>query len=189
MYKENGFSLIEVSIASLLIMLGVTGYVTLQSEYVVADAKINLRGLALHLAQEKLTDLVYFQQLSHIKGAISYQNIATNLGGTIPAGKRDVTLSSGLNLQTYDTQWQVENVYYVDTTSNGVADSWAKVGEPFFPVDLPRNADLKSVHIMVTWIDIRGESKQIDMFGSIAPIAQSQSYQAKYRSLSTLAVP
>jgi hypothetical protein len=42
---------------------------------------------------------------------------------------------------------------------------------------------------MVTWIDIRGESKQIDMFGSIAPIAQSQSYQAKYRSLSTLAVP
>ena len=65
MNKINGFTLIEVSVASLIIMLGVTGYVTLQSEYVVADAKINLRGLALQLAQEKLTDLAFFQQLSH----------------------------------------------------------------------------------------------------------------------------
>jgi hypothetical protein len=189
MYKEYGFSLIEVSIASLLIMLGVTGYVTLQSEYVVADAKINLRGIALHLAQEKLTDLFYFQQLSHIPGAISYQNIATNLGGTIAAGERDVILSSDLNLQTYDTQWQVENLYYVDTTFNGIADSWVKDGEPFFPVDLPRNANLKSVHVIVTWLDISGDSKKIDMFGSIAPILQSQSFQAKYRLSSTTAVP
>lgn len=188
-HKEDGFSLIEVSIASLLIMLGVTGYVTLQSEYVVADANVNLRVVALHLAQEKLTDLVYFQQLSHIQGAMSFQNIATNLGGSIPAGERDVTLSSELTLQTYDTQWQVENLYYVDTTFNGIADSWAKEGDPFFPVDLPRHADLKSVQIMVTWIDIRGNSKQIEMFASIAPIALSQSFQAKYRSSSTLAVP
>jgi hypothetical protein len=189
MYKEYGFSLIEVSIASLLIMLGVTGYVTLQSEYVVADAKINLRGVALHLAQEKLTDLIYFQQLNHMPGSISFQNIATNLGGTIAAGERDVVLSSEQNLQTYDTQWQVKNLYYVDTTFNGIADSWVKDGDPFFPVDLPRNADLKSVHVMVTWLDIGGDSKKIDMFGSIAPILQSQSFQAKYRLSSTTAVP
>ena len=189
MYKEKGFSLIEVSIASLLIMLGVTGYVTLQSEYVIAAVKLNLRGLALHLAQEKLTDLAYFQQLSNLEGVISYQNIATNLGGRISAGERDVILSSELNLQTYDTQWQVEDSYYVDTNFDGVADSWVKAGELFFPVDLPRNADLKSVHIIVTWHDISGDSKQIEMFGSIAPVAQSQSFQVKYRSLSTLAMP
>jgi hypothetical protein len=189
MYNEHGFSLIEVSIASLVIMLGVTGYVTLQSEYVIADAKINLRSLALHIAHEKLADLAYFQQLSHIQGTLSFQNIATNLGGAIPSGKRDVILSSELNLQTYDTQWQVENLYYVDTNFNGIADSWAKAGDPFFPVDLPRNADLKSVHILVSWLDINGNSKQIEMFGSIAPIAQSQSFQAKYRLSSTLAVP
>ncbi len=57
MYKKYGFSLIEVCIASLLIMLVVTGYVTLQSEYVVADANINLRSLAMNRAQEKLTTL------------------------------------------------------------------------------------------------------------------------------------
>jgi hypothetical protein len=49
--------------------------------------------------------------------------------------------------------------------------------------------DLKRVHIVVTWLDISGESKQIEMFGSIAPILQSQSFQAKYRLSSTLAVP
>jgi hypothetical protein len=189
MYKKNGFSLIEVLVASLLIMLGVTGYVTLQSEYVVANAKINLRVLALNLAQEKLIDLAYFQQLSDSKGSVSYQDIVTNLGGSIPAGERDIVLSSKLNVQTYDIQWQVKNVYYVDTNFDDVADSWVKVGEPFFPINLPRYADLKNVQIIVTWIDINGLSKQLEMFGSIAPIAQSQSFQAKYRSSSTLATP
>jgi len=189
MYRVNGFTLIEVSVASLIIMLGVTGYVTLQSEYVIADTRLNLRGVALAIAQEKLTDLVYFQQLSHVEGVSSYQNIANNVGGSIPAGERDVILSSEVDLQTYDTQWEVENLYYVDTNFDGIADSWAKVGAPFFPVDLPRHADLKNVHIIVTWLDINGDSKQIDMFGSIAPIAQSQSFQTKYRSSSALAVP
>jgi hypothetical protein len=189
MNKEDGFSLIEVSIASLLIMLGVSGYVTLQSEYVVADKKINLRGIALHLAQEKLNDLAYFQQLSHIHGIKSYQNIATNLGGVIPAGERDIALSSELDLQTYDTQWHVESMYFVDTNFDGVADSWAKAGESFFPDVLPRNADLKNVNVMITWIDINGQSKRLEMFGSIAPIMQSQSFQAKYRTSSVLAVP
>lgn len=189
MCKENGFSLIEVSVASLIIMLGVTGYVTLQSEYVVADTKFNVRGLALNLAQEKLTDLVYFQQLSHVDGVSAYQDIANNAGGSIPAGERDVILSAEVNVQTYNTQWEVENLYYVDTNFDGVADSWVKLGSPFFPVDLPRNVDLKNVHIMVSWRDSHGESKQIEMFGSIAPIAQSQSFQTKYRSSSSLAVP
>ena len=187
--KQHGFSLIEVAVASLLIMLGVTGYVTLQSEYVVADAKINLRGMALLLAQEKLTDLAYFQQLNHSEGVLSYQNIATNLGGSIPAGEREISLSSELNLQTYKTQWQVEDLYYVDTSFNGVADSWVKVGDPFFPDELPRNANLKNVQITVTWLDTNGDHKQIEMFGSVAPIAQSQSFQAKHRLSSTLAMP
>jgi hypothetical protein len=189
MYKKNGFSLIEVSIASLLIMLGVTGYVSLQSEYVVVAAKLNLRSLALYLAQQKLTDLTYFQQLNHVKGMRSYQNITTNLGGSIPAGERDIILSSQLNFQTFDTQWQVEKLYYVDTDFDGVADNWTKMGEPFFPAVLPRNANLKSVHIVVTWLDINGDNKQLEMFGNIAPIAQSHSFQAKYRSSSTLAMP
>lgn len=189
MFKENGFSLIEVTVASLIIMLGVTGYVTLQSEYVVTDTKLNLRGLALDLAREKLTDLAYFQHLNHVEGVSTFQGIANNTGGSIPAGERDIVVSSLVSLQTYDTQWEVENLYYVDTNFDGVADSWAKVGAPFFPVELPRNANLKNVHIIVTWLDTNGNNKQIDMFGSIAPIEQSQSFQTKYRSLSSLAEP
>jgi hypothetical protein len=189
MLKKNGFSLIEVSVASLLIMLGVTGYVRLQSEYIALATTLNLRTLALHIAQEKLTDLALFQQTGHLNGKISYHNIATNLGGRIPAGERDMMLSSELNMHTYDTQWQVENVYYVDTNFDDVADSWVKVGEPFYPIDLPRNPHLKNVHVIVTWLDINGVKKKLEMFGSIAPIVQSQSFQAKYRSSSVLAIP
>jgi hypothetical protein len=189
MNSENGFSLIEVTVASLIIMLGVTGYVTLQSEYVVTDNKLNLRGLALDLAREKLSDLEYFQHLNHVEGVTTFQGIANNTGGTIPAGERDIVLSSNVNLQTFDTQWEVEDLYYVDTNFDGVADSWVKMGDLFFPVELPRIANLKNVHIIVTWVDTEGINKQIDMFGSIAPIEQSQSFQSKYRSESSLAKP
>jgi hypothetical protein len=80
-------------------------------------------------------------------------------------------------------------VYYVDTDFDGVADSWVKLGEPFYPTDVPRNPSLKNVHIIVTWLDLNGGNKQLEMFGSIAPIAQSQSFQVKYRLPSTLAMP
>jgi hypothetical protein len=170
-------------------MLGVTGYVTLQSEYMAVAVNHNLRSVAVHIAQGKLTDLAFFKQLSYVKGVVSYQSIANNLGGSIPGGERDVIFASELNVQTYDTRWQVENVYYVDTNFDGVADSWAKVGDPFFPIDLPRNASLKNVHIIVTWLDMNGVSKQLAMYGSIAPIVPSQSFQVKYRLPSTLAMP
>lgn len=189
MIKENGFSLIEVTVASLIIMMGVTGYVTLQSEYVVTDTNLNLRGLALDLAREKLTDLAFFQRLGQIEGSSSFQEITNNTGGTIPAGEREIVLSSELNLQTYDIRWEVEDLYYVDTNFDGVSESWVKVDSPFFPIEMPRNANLKNVHITVTWLDTNGNNKQIDMFGSIAPIEQSQSFQTKYRSSSALAEP
>ena len=43
-----------ILITTLIIMLGVTGYVTLQSTYMQSDSKINLRSVALQLAQQKL---------------------------------------------------------------------------------------------------------------------------------------
>jgi hypothetical protein len=185
----NGFSLIEVSVASLLIMLGVTGYVSLQSEYVLADAKLNARILALQVAQEKLTDLASYQQLVHTEDVNSYQNIATNIGGEIPSGDRDVIVTVDLGLQTFNTQWQVSDLYYVDTNFNGIADSWVKAGEPFYPIELPRHVHMKNVQVSITWIDIKGDSKQINLFSSISPLSQGQSFHTKKRLPSTIAQP
>ena len=59
--QARGFSLIEVLIASLVIMLGVTGVVTLQSAYMRNDAQSGYRHTALQLAQNKVDDLRQFE--------------------------------------------------------------------------------------------------------------------------------
>ena len=189
MNKQQGFTLIEVAIAALLIMLGVSGYVTLQSEYVVANENVNLKSIALRLAQQKLEDLYYFQQLDTLHGIQSYQEIATNVGGEISSGLRDVIVSSELNLQPYETKWQVEDVYFVDSNFDGLADNWVKVGDPFYPTEEPRFAGLKKITVSVFWEDTDGKSKQLYLVGNIAPIVLSQSYQIKQRSVSVFAVP
>lgn len=180
---KKGFTLIEVLVASLLIMLGVTGYVRLQSEYVFADVKLNLRTHALRLAQHKIADLSYFQ------GLADYNNISTNLGGGLAAGEVDVPLSSKLNLHRYTLQWQVEDLYLVDSNFDDIADRWVKTGEPFYPRVLPQYPHLKSIKVSVSWLDDSAESKQVDMYCTLAPLAKSQSFHTRYRKSSVFAKP
>lgn len=187
--KANGFSLVEVSVAALLIMLGVSGYATLQSEYVVADAKLNLRSLALQIANEKLTDLANFQQLENVGEQVSFQSISDNQGGNIPAGDNNYVTTTELSAQTFNTQWQVTDFYYVDTDFDGYADSWKSAEEPFYPAILPRYAGLKNVKVTISWTNTKGEPEKIAVFGSIAPLLPSQSFQTKYRLSSTQATP
>ncbi|MGS2720298.1 type IV pilus modification PilV family protein [Paraglaciecola aestuariivivens] len=189
MHKVLGFTLIEVLVASMLIMLGVTGYVSLQSEYVLADDKLNLRSRAWQLAEQKLDDLTLFTQLSKDSGELAYASITNNSGGTIPAGEKLVRLSSKQHTQAYVLKWTVIDLYYVDSNFDGVADSWIQVGDPLFPSSPPLFADLKSVAITVDWLDTQGNSKSISLMGRLAPMAISQSAQVTHLSASTFAQP
>lgn len=185
----KGFTLIEVLVASLLIMLGVTGYVSLQSEYVLADAKLNLRSRAVNLAEQKLADLSFFQQLALSDGKASYQAIANNSGGTISSGEKIIQLSSEQNLHSYYLTWQVDDLYFVDTNFDGIPDKWVKLNQPFYPKILPSMPDLKSIKVSVSWLNTSGQSKQIIMYGSLAPVAMSQSFHTKYLTASAQAIP
>jgi prepilin-type N-terminal cleavage/methylation domain-containing protein len=189
MPKRQGFTLIEVLVASLLIMLGVTGYVSLQSEYVLTDAKLNLRSRAIQLAEQKLADLGYFQQLTASPNHISYQAITNNLGGSIASGEKLIQLSTEQNLHSYHLTWQVDDFYFVDSNFDGQPDKWVKHNQPLYPQILPPLPHLKSINVSVSWINIQGQSKQISMLGSIAPIAISQSFQTKYLTVSAQATP
>jgi len=188
--KVNGFTLVEILVASLIIMMGVTGYVTLQSQYVMADNAINLRYLAMQLAQEKVDDLGFFEQIQTTVGKYSYNNIKSNSGGTIAAGPIYVALSANSNnTQLYHMNWKIVDYFYVDTDSDTKADSWVKVGEPFYPSKLPRVADLKTAKVEVSWINNSGVGKKVTILSQIAPILPSNSFHTKFRTTSTSASP
>jgi hypothetical protein len=174
----------------MIMMLGMTGYITLQSEYVVADTNLNLRNIALQLAQDKLNDLNYFQRLGNANGLPAYTDIMTNQGGSIAAGESQVQLSSNLlNTHIFETNWQVTDLYYVDTDKDKVADSWVKIGDKFFPNVTPQHSDIKSVAVNLIWLDQHRQLKQLTLLGNIVPIAQSPSFQTKYRIKSVFASP
>jgi Tfp pilus assembly protein PilV len=175
----KGFSLVEVLIASLMIMLGVTGYVTLQSEFVMADSRLNLRHLALQIAQEKLDDLASFSQIESLPGVACYNDIANNVGGSIPSG--DVTVALGnnqLNTRHFNRTWQVRNKYFVDTDNDTRPDTWVEVGHPKVIPPIPSVAGQKEISINVAWTDYQGNNQSLVLNGTITPIPQSRSLLA-----------
>lgn len=190
MYQEDGFSLVEVLIASVIMMLGVTGYVTLQSEYVIADRNLNLRSLAMHIAQEKIHDLYYFEQLTLATGKRSYSEILNNKGGDTAAGTRLVKVSNNISDEhEFVLNWSVLDKYFVDSNFDGVADTWIKQGHVLLPKVLPPFADIKVVSVEVTWVDLTGNVQTVVVASNIAPIQQSNSFQVLYRDNSVTASP
>ncbi|ALS99172.1 prepilin-type N-terminal cleavage/methylation domain-containing protein [Lacimicrobium alkaliphilum] len=188
--KTKGFTLIEVLVAALIIMLGVTGYVTLQSVYIKGDAKTNQRSVAMQLAQEKLEDLRSFTVVQATPGVFSYADIADDAGGDLPAGEAQVTLTSDDDqTYTFNRNWQVTQQYFVDTDADGSPDSWLDSGDPDLPAVLPPWPAQKQVTVTVNWTDRQGNAQSLSLHASIAPVTQADSYQAISESDNTKASP
>jgi Tfp pilus assembly protein PilV len=177
-YKA-GFSLVEVLIASLMIMLGVTGYVTLQSEFVMADSKMNLRNIALQLAQEKLDDLASFSQIESQSNQFSYTDISANTGGQLPSGNVDIALGNNeINIRTFNRTWQVSNKYFIDTDDDKQPDTWVGPNHPKLVPPIPVVAGQKSISIKIDWLDYQGNKQSLVLNGILTPVPQSRSILA-----------
>lgn len=175
MTSVRGASLIEVLIASLLIMLGVTGFVSLQSEIVAADDQLNKRNIALQLAQEKLEDLAAFKAFESSLGRHAFNGIQTNQGGSLAAGQVEVVLNNNpSNIQAYMRTWVVIDLYYVDTDEDKASDTWVSSEDPWLAKPLPKIGQ-KEVSVSIQWLDRQGEQQQIVLSRRIAPIPQSSS--------------
>lgn len=175
----RGFSLIEVMIASLIIMLGVTGFVTLQSAYMRSDADTNLRQVALQLAQEKFDDLRQFEVVETTAGISAYNDIANNAGGAIASGPVDVTIGSDGKSYQFVRSWTVADQYFVDTSGDGVEDTWldaAALGA--LGQAVPAIPAQKQVTVTVGWADIDGNTLTVAMDGNFAPVTAGRSFQA-----------
>ena len=179
MKKQAGFTLIEMLIAALVILIGVTGYVTLQSNFMRSDAQLNLRAVALKLAQEKMDDLRTFTQLQTTAGVFDYNDVQNNAGGALVSGNIDVAVNADADMNhTFIRNWTVTNQYYVDTNADGLADTWLNEGDPGLPANLPSWPSKKVVTVQISWQDYQGDAKQVQIDGTIAPVVLTASHQA-----------
>ncbi|WP_100643046.1 type IV pilus modification PilV family protein [Alteromonas facilis] len=175
----RGFALIEVIVVALIVMIGVTGYVTLQSELVRSDSTINLRSVATELAQEKLDDLRQFDELQTTAGAVAFNDIVNNQGGTLAAGPVNVAIKSAAGqVHQFTRSWQVTDQYFVDTDADGTADAWLNAGDPGLPGVLPPYPTQKSITVSVSYVNTDGDAKTVSIDGSVAPIPVGRSFQA-----------
>ncbi|MFT2091604.1 type IV pilus modification PilV family protein [Paraglaciecola sp. 2405UD69-4] len=185
---RNGFSLVEVLVASLVIVIGVTGYVSLQSEYVVNNSNLQLRKVATRLAVDKLADLQFFEQLNG--SGLSYVHVSNNKGGEIPFGSRDVLLSPKMgHSHSFTTSWQVIDYYYIDSDFDGLADKWVQSSSIGFPQPAPQFPDLKATNVIIDWIDLAGENKNFVLSGVVIPVPMARSFHTLYESSSLRAAP
>ncbi|WP_100656635.1 type IV pilus modification PilV family protein [Alteromonas flava] len=175
----RGFALVEVIVVALIVMIGVTGYVTLQSEFIRSDTTINLRSVATELAQEKLDDLRQFEELQTTAGVIAYNDIVNNFGGAIAAGPVNIAIKSAAGqVHQFTRSWQVTDQYFVDTDADGTADTWLNAGNPGLPLVLPTYPSQKAVTVTVAYVDSEGNAKNVTIDGNIAPIPVGRSFQA-----------
>ena len=142
MTKQNGFGLIEVTIACLVLSIGMAALVKLETLYLQASRLSKARSIALNLAQQKLDDLKNFSQLTADNNQFSYSDIETNQGGAV---KEDGLLKFPAGLVTgyadnYQLTWTVENGYWQQQQLNYSPPS----PRPVYP-------DQKRVTVHVDW--------------------------------------
>jgi prepilin-type N-terminal cleavage/methylation domain-containing protein len=180
MNKNNyGFSLVEVMVALLIVSAGVVGVVSLQSNILKSEKSGDLRQIAMGLGNAKLDDLHSFIGIEDKMGQFDYNEIADNTGGALAAGNIQAAISTKAgDVHSFNRQWVVTDQYYVDTDGDGSKDTWVNAASADAPSPLPATASQKLVSVVVAWTDIDGATKQINIQGSLAPVAFSRSFQA-----------
>lgn len=154
MRRHAGYSLVEVMITLVVIAIGVLGHVSFQRIVYRDTGLAGTRNVAAELAGEKIEDLRRYSVLETAIGSFAFQDIANNVGGTVPSG----TLTVGHT--DYSRSWTVTNYYY--TTELAAPVTTAPAGNP-----LP---DFKAVTVTIGWNDVSGVAQTLSVSTHIAAV-------------------
>lgn len=151
---QLGAGMLEVLVALVILSAGVLGHMRFQR---VAYREVGLSAAqmtASELAAEKIDDLRAFATLPTTTGLDAFQDIATDAGGSLPAG----SVSTGAN--TFNRGWSVVNWYY--PAAGAALTTTAPAGNP-----LP---DLKEVRVSLSWVDRNNEVQTVSLSSLIAGV-------------------
>lgn len=160
---HNGFSLIEVMIALLVLALGILAISKLQGTLIRSGSDANKRSVAASLAQKKIDDLKSFSTLkadvnndgvpdSWTSAATwpltqqSYEFIDDDEGGIIAPG------AYSFGELDYQLNWVVNPYFYNEGVSNPASTAAATVVSRF-----------KDVTVTVAWQDETGETSSVEL--------------------------
>jgi len=146
--KQEGFSLVEVMIAALVLGAGILVVSKLQGTLIKSGADANERSAAASLIQRKADDLRRFIHITTSEAtvpdvwssaitsplAVAYNHIATNKGGLLANGPTTVDNT------VYDLTWTVKDYYYSGTDTKATTTPSAAS----YP-------DFKMAHIIASW--------------------------------------
>lgn len=142
--RQRGFGLLEVLIAILVLSVGMLSLGSLHSMIIKSSSASKARSTAAMLAQEKLDDMVSYQQLtSGGNGTFGFAEIASNTGG---AENADGTLkipngTTSVGNTTYNRSWAVQDYYFCSENSAPSTSNTC----------LAPNPNFKMITMSVTW--------------------------------------
>lgn len=162
--KSDGFSLIEVLIALVIVGVGILAISQLQGVFIKNSSNANQRSVAVSIAQKKIDDLRSFTQLKSdvtwvgeaiATSEVAYTHIADDEGGA-PLNSQDLLANQDIMVgnYAYTLTWDVTDYWH--TVDFAVPSASA----PTSPAPRP---DLKQVTINVAWQDELGDAQQISL--------------------------
>lgn len=173
--QANGFSLIEVLIAVVVLSFGILALAALQSNLIKSSTDARAQSVALALAKDKLEQMRSFQSLggyyaltdSSGSEAINNTNAGTghfsgSLGG----------VSGNLGGTNFTRSWTVTR-YALPVVSGVPSTTYSTVASDtgaLSPTAYAQNSEYKVVSVTVGWTDAAGQQRAIKLEDAIAAL-------------------
>jgi len=169
--KDQGFSLIEILIAVLILSVGILAVSKLQGQLIRGSSDANQRTVATSIAQKKIDDLKSFTKLKSdntwaqaiaLTGTLPQTEVAyTHIAGnsnlttyTETGGLISPSASITVGPTVYSLNWEVEEYWHSAALSAPTTTE---------PSPSPDKSDFKKVTVTVGWNNETGEAQSISL--------------------------